>query len=56
MNDQRDQRSVLDRFLGIFTDVRAGEARSALTMMLLSFLVLASYYLIKPVREALILQ
>ena len=55
-SQDRDQRNLLDRFLGIFTEVHAGEGALALTMSFLAFLVLASYYVIKPVREALILQ
>ncbi len=56
MNDQRDQRNVLERFLGIFTEVRAGEGGLTLAMALLVFLLLAAYYLMRPVRQALILQ
>ncbi len=46
--------SALDRFLRIFTDVKAGEG---LTVTLLSanvFLALTSYYIIKPVRDGLV--
>src|SRR5947208_9737397 len=45
----------LDRFLGIFTDVRAGEGVTALLLMGNIFLLLASYYLLKTIREPLIL-
>ena len=45
----------LDRFLGLFADVRGGEAASALLLMLNIFLLLASYYLLKTIREPLIL-
>lgn len=41
--------------LGLFTEVRAGEAITALMLALNIFLILVAYYLIKPVREALIL-
>ncbi len=41
--------------LRLFTDVREGEAAQALLLTLLFFLLLLSYYLIKPVREALLL-
>jgi AAA family ATP:ADP antiporter len=47
--------SILDRALTLFTDVRAGEAPTALLLMLNVFLLLAAYYILKPVREALIL-
>lgn len=56
MSDARDQRSLLDRFLGIFTEVRAGEGGLALAMTSLVFLLLTAYYMMRPVRKALILQ
>lgn len=49
------EKSVLERFLTLFTDVRAGEGTLTLLMALNIFLLLTSYYLIRPVREALIL-
>lgn len=48
-------RGPLDRFLGIFADVRRGEAVTALLLMFNLFLILASYYLLKTIREPLIL-
>lgn len=45
----------LDRFLGIFAEVRGGEGLSALLLMLNIFLLLAAYYLLKTIREPLIL-
>ncbi len=45
----------LERFLGLFTEVRRGEAGSALMLALNIFLILTAYYMLKPVREALIL-
>ena len=48
-------RHPLDRLLGAFTVVRDGEAITALLLTGNVFLLLTSYYLIKPVREALIL-
>ncbi len=56
MSDDTKQRNLLDRILGIFTEVRAGEGFLALAMASLVFLLLTAYYVIKPVREALILQ
>lgn len=41
--------------LKIFTVIHPDEVPSALLMMLNAFFILAAYYLIKPVREALIL-
>lgn len=49
------RKSALERFLSLFTDVRAGEGPITLLMAFNVFLLLTSYYLIKPVREALIL-
>ncbi len=49
------QDSSLDRFLRLFTDVRAGEGTMALLLALNVFLILMAYYVLKPVREALIL-
>jgi AAA family ATP:ADP antiporter len=43
------------RFLRIFTDIKAGEAGTALLLTLNVFLLLLAYYLIKPVREALVI-
>jgi AAA family ATP:ADP antiporter len=48
--------SLLDRALGIVTEVRAGEGLTALLLATELFLLLMAYYIIKPVREALILQ
>ena len=45
----------LERALNLFTEVRRGEAASALMLALNIFLILTAYYLLKPVREALIL-
>ena len=45
----------LDRFLGIFADVHSGEAPTALLLTLNIFLLLAAYYLLKVIREPLVL-
>jgi len=45
----------LERVLRLFTEVRAGEGGTVLLLTLNAFLFLGAYYLIKPVREALIL-
>lgn len=42
-------------FLKLFTDIRPGEAAKALLLALNIFTLLLAYYLIKPVREALLL-
>jgi ATP:ADP antiporter, AAA family len=46
----------LSRGLRPFADVRLGEAATALLLTLNVFLLLSAYYVIKPVREALILE
>jgi ATP:ADP antiporter, AAA family len=52
----RDEpRGALDRIFGVFADVREGEAATALLLMFNIFLLLASYYLLKTIREPLIL-
>ena len=45
----------LTRFLRLFARVEPGEAGSVLLLALNIFLLMTAYYLIKPVREALIL-
>jgi len=55
VNTQKSDRSSLERFLGMFTDVRPGEGTTALLLALNVFLLLMAYYVLKPVREALIL-
>ncbi len=49
------RRGICERFLSLFTVVRPGEAPKALLLALDIFLLLLAYYLIKPVREALLL-
>jgi len=50
-----DGRSRLERSLSVFTDVHAGEGLTALLLALNVFLILMAYYVLKVVREALIL-
>jgi len=45
----------LEKFLSFFADVRAGEGPGVLLMTVNVFLLLFAYYLLKTVREALIL-
>ncbi len=49
------RRGILDRALSIFTEVKAGEGFSAVLLGLNVFVVMASYYILKPVRDALVL-
>jgi AAA family ATP:ADP antiporter len=48
-------RSTLDRFLSLFSEVRSGEGGRLLLLVFNVFLILTAYYVMKPVREALIL-
>jgi AAA family ATP:ADP antiporter len=48
-------RRALDRFLHLFADVRDGEGAQVLLLALNVFLILTAHYVMKPVREALIL-
>ena len=47
--------TLLDRLLRVFADVRAGEGLRALLLLVTLFLILSSYYVLKTVREGLIL-
>ena len=46
--------SALERALGLFTEVRAGEGATGLCMLIGVFLVLAAYYFVKPARDGLL--
>ena len=50
-----ERRGPLDSLLNLFSDVHGGEGRTALLLMLNVFLLLTSYYLLKTIREPLIL-
>ena len=54
--DAPDARTPLERVLGLFTSVEAGEGASVLVLALNVFVLLSAYYIVKPVREALILE
>ncbi len=47
--------TLLDRFLRLFSDVRSGESVTVLLMLTNVFLLLVCYYVIKTIREPLIL-
>jgi AAA family ATP:ADP antiporter len=50
----RHRPSVLDRTLRLFTDVRPGEATTALLLALNVFLLFTAYYVLRVLRESLI--
>ncbi len=54
-SESKAPRWSLEWFLGLFADVKSGEGGTALLLTLNVFLLLTTYYVIKPVREALIL-
>jgi AAA family ATP:ADP antiporter len=49
------QKTPLDRILSLAAEVRAGEGATAILLATNAFLLLASYYTIRPVRGALLL-
>lgn len=49
------RRKWLDRLLSLFSEVRPGEAQTVLLLSLNVFILLTAYYLLKVVREPLIL-
>ncbi len=53
--EQPDARSRLERALSVITEVRPGEGATAAVLTLNVFILLCAYYVIKPVREGLIL-
>ncbi len=55
MTTEADRRSPLERALSVVTDIKAGEGVTALLLTANVFLLLTAYYVIKPVREGLIL-
>jgi ATP:ADP antiporter, AAA family len=50
-----DRRSILERLLSPIAEVRRGEGVGVLLLALNLFLVLAAYYMLKTIRESLIL-
>ena len=50
-----DEKGLLDKLLSIFADVRGGEGLTAVVMTFTVLLLLVSYYLLKTVREPLII-
>jgi len=50
------RKSPLEAFPNLFTEVQAGKGATALLLILDILPLLIAYYIIKPVREALILR
>ena len=49
------ERTGLERFLNIFADVKGGEGVTVLLFFVNIFLILAAYYILKTVRDALLI-
>ena len=49
------QLTPLDRFLGRFTQLRPGEGRSVVAFFSYALLMMVSYYILKTIREPLLL-
>ena len=47
----KEQLSQTERFLQLFTEIKAGEGSTAMLMFANVFLILCAYYFIKPLRE-----
>jgi ATP:ADP antiporter, AAA family len=52
---EKSQKTLLERSLSLFAPVHGGEGSRVLLLALNVFFLLTAYYIIKPVREALIL-
>lgn len=48
-------KNPLEKLLSLFTEVRPGEGGTAILLFINLFILMSSYYIMKPVREALIL-
>ena len=55
MSEPEAKRTLTDRLLAPFSDVRNGEGGRALVMLSTIFILLTCYYVLKTVREPLIL-
>jgi AAA family ATP:ADP antiporter len=53
--DLRPRKNLLERILSVVCDVRPGEGMGALILAINLFTLLGAYYLLKTVRESLIL-
>jgi len=56
MRNQKESGGFFYKILRIFTVVHPGEALTAFLLMINVFLLLAAYYIIKPIRDALMLE
>ena len=56
MSAQALRRTRFERFLGLFTMLRPGEGRSVALFFTFAFLILVAYYILKTLREPLLLE
>ena len=49
------KKNIFEKFLSLFSHVQAGEGGTVLLLTLNAFLMMGLYYILKPVREGLIL-
>ena len=49
------EKSAFEKFLSLFSDIRPGEGNTVALLILNAFIMLGLYYILKPVREGLIL-
>ncbi|MEJ2109319.1 MAG: Npt1/Npt2 family nucleotide transporter [Acidobacteriota bacterium] len=52
---KNDSRNAFEVFMSIFTEVRAGEGGTVALFLLNAFIMMLLYYILKPVREGLII-
>ena len=52
---QKTKKNILEYILGLFTEVKGGEGFTVILLFFNIFLIFTAYYIMKPVREALIL-
>ena len=51
----QQEKNLLEKFLSLFSDIRAGEGGTVVLLILNAFIIMGLYYILKPVREGLIL-
>ena len=53
--DASTNKSLFERFLSLFSKVNPGEGGTVLLLLLNAFIMMVLYYILKPVREGLII-
>jgi AAA family ATP:ADP antiporter len=52
---EQKRKNLLERFLSLFSDIKSGEGHTVLILFLNAFLMMGLYYMLKPIREGLII-